>query len=96
MKPWFLYLIRTRLNSLYTGVSTDVERRFQEHCSGGLKSAKYLRSKTPLQLVYQVRVKNRAQALKVEWRVKKLSKQKKSELVTKNLGTAQLLGFLKI
>ncbi len=96
MKPWFFYLIRTRLNSLYAGVSTDVTRRFQEHCAGGKKTAKYLRSKMPLNLVYQVRIGSHRQALQVEFRFRKLSKQKKENLVIAKPRVHQLLKILKI
>ncbi|MDX7990224.1 GIY-YIG nuclease family protein [Xenorhabdus littoralis] len=76
---WYLYLIRTRNGSLYTGVTTDVSRRFMQHTSG--KGAKALRGKGPLILVYQSLVRDRSIALKVEYRVKKLSKQQKERLI---------------
>ena len=50
MTPWFLYLIRTADNKLYTGITTDVERRYQQHQSG--KGAKALRGKGELTLVF--------------------------------------------
>ncbi|MGP6213224.1 DNA damage response exodeoxyribonuclease YhbQ, partial [Escherichia coli] len=48
MTPWYLYLIRTADNKLYTGITTDVERRYQQHQSG--KGAKALRGKGELTL----------------------------------------------
>ena len=51
---WFLYLIRCKGGQLYTGIATNVERRFAEHQSG--KGSKYLRGKTPLQLVFQKKI----------------------------------------
>ena len=50
MTPWFLYLIRTADNKLYTGITTDVERRYQQHQSG--KGAKALRGKGELTLAF--------------------------------------------
>ncbi|MGE4616529.1 MAG: GIY-YIG nuclease family protein, partial [Gammaproteobacteria bacterium] len=44
MNDWYIYLVRTRLGTLYTGISTDVPRRLSEHEGNG-KGAKYLRSK---------------------------------------------------
>ena len=76
---WFLYLIRCKSGQLYTGITTDVERRFAEHESG--KGAKFLRGKSPLQLVYQKKVGSRSEALKAELMVKKLSKADKEELI---------------
>ena len=81
MNNWFLYLIRCRNGRLYTGITTDVERRFEEHESGNKKGSKYLRGKTPLKLVMKKRVGNRSMALKVEAKVKKLPKTKKELLV---------------
>ena len=81
MNNWFLYLIRCRNGRLYTGITTDVERRFEEHESGNKKGSKYLRGKAPLKLVMKKRVGNRSMALKVEAKVKKLPKTKKELLV---------------
>ena len=50
MTPWYLYLIRTADNKLYTGITTDVERRYQQHQSG--KGAKALRGKGELTLAF--------------------------------------------
>ena len=57
MTPWFLYLIRTADNKLYTGITTDVERRYQQHQSG--KGAKALRGKGELTLVFSAPVGDR-------------------------------------
>lgn len=54
MTPWFLYLIRTADNKLYTGITTDVERRYQQHQSG--KGAKALRGKGELTLAFSAPV----------------------------------------
>lgn len=78
---WFLYMIRCANGHLYTGVTTDVLRRFSEHQGGSAKSAKYLRGKGPLTLVYSETVGNRSDALKREIAVKKLSRTKKLALI---------------
>ena len=88
MPNWHLYIIRTRSGALYTGISTDVERRFQEHSSG--KGAKALRGKGPLQLVYSQPVANHSEALRLEAKVKKMSKQQKEQLVAGDLSTCHL------
>ncbi len=81
MNNWFLYLIRCNNGRLYTGITTDVERRFEEHKSGDKKGSKYLRGKTPLELVLKKKVGNRSMAMKIEAKVKKLPKIKKELLV---------------
>ena len=78
---WFLYLIRCKHGRLYTGITTDVERRFEEHKSHDKKGSKYLRGKAPLRLVMKKRIGNKSLALKIEAKVKKLSKAKKELLV---------------
>ncbi|WCN10305.1 GIY-YIG nuclease family protein [Marinomonas mediterranea] len=80
MNDWSLYLVRTCMNTLYTGITTDVERRFLEHCSGGPKGARYLRGKGPLSLVWYEQVGSRSEASKLEYRVKKLCKSDKERL----------------
>ena len=83
MAEWHLYMIR--VNSLYTGISTDVERRFAEHSDGGKKGSKYLRARRPLTLVFQQKIGNRSQALKMECAVKNLSKPVKEQVAKGNL-----------
>jgi len=78
-KPWFLYLVRCRNGSLYTGISTNVERRFSEHESG--KGAKFLRGKGPLELVFQQQLTDHSEALKTEALIKKMNKKDKESLV---------------
>ncbi len=76
---WFIYLVRTAAGHLYTGISTDVERRFKEHTAG--KGAKYLRGKGPLSLVFKQAVGERAAALKLESTIKKMSKYEKEAML---------------
>lgn len=88
MSPWSLYIIRCRDGELYTGVTTDVNRRFVEHQGGGPRAAKYLKGKAPLQLVYQELVGSRSEALKREIQIKKLSRQQKLALLNASRATA--------
>ena len=82
---WHLYLIRTKLGHLYTGITQDVQRRFKEHQEGGVKAAKSLKGKKPLKLVYQEEIGSHSLALKTEAAVKKWPKEKKESLVKKNI-----------
>ncbi len=81
MKTWFLYLIRCKNNSLYTGITTDVMRRFKEHQGNDRKGSKYLRGKAPLKLVLKKKIGNKSLTSKVEAKVKKLPKDKKEMFV---------------
>ncbi len=81
MSVWSLYLIQCNNGSLYTGITTDVERRFKEHQSSSPKSAKYLRGKGPLTLVFREEIGNRSEASIAEARVKKLSRTEKDNLI---------------
>jgi putative endonuclease len=81
MPDWYLYVLRCRDGSLYTGISTDVDRRLAEHQEGGDTGSKYLKGRGPLTLVFQKRLGNRSLASKVENKVKRLSKAKKEELI---------------
>ena len=76
---WFLYLVRTANNALYTGITTDVARRFIEHQTG--KGAKALRGKGELTLAFSAHVGERSLALKMEYRIKQLTKRQKERLV---------------
>lgn len=81
MPDWTLYIIRTRNGALYTGITPDVERRFSEHVAGGKKSAKYLKGRGPLKLVFQKTIGTRSEPLKAEAEVKKMSKAEKEGMV---------------
>lgn len=92
---WWLYLIRTRQNTLYAGITTDVEKRFAEHTQGK-KGAKYLRAKGPLTLVYYVCIGSRSLASKAEYRLKRLRKSQKEQIVTISPDRHQLLSLLAL
>ncbi len=83
---WYVYIIRCSDNTLYTGITTDVSRRFNEHNAQGRKTAKYLRGKFPLKLVFQLYVGNKSLALKIEYKIKALSKYEK-ELIAAGMST---------
>ncbi len=79
-KPYYVYILRCADGSLYTGITTDVERRFAEHVNGGEKGAKYTRIHTPKEIAAVWKVENRSVASKLEWRLKHLTKQQKEAL----------------
>ncbi len=82
MADWFLYVVRCAGGSLYTGVTTDVGRRFAEHASGGPRAAKYLRGRSPLELAFWTKVGPKSTALSLERRFKGLSRTRKLALIS--------------
>lgn len=80
---WHLYIIRCGDGSLYTGIATDVRRRFAEHESG--LGARYVRGRGPLELVLSRPVGDRSEALRLEQRVKRLPKRLKELVVAGRL-----------
>lgn len=83
-KGWTVYILCCADQSLYTGITTDLERRFNEHQSQGPKCAKYLRGRGPLTLAYTEYAKDRASASQRELEIKKLNRAKKLQLLAAN------------
>ena len=77
---WSVYLVRCGDDSLYAGIALDAERRLEEHREGK-RGAKYLRGRGPLKLVMSREVGDKGLALRVELRVKKLSRKAKERLL---------------
>ena len=78
---WYVYILRCADDSLYTGVTTDVLRRFKEHTEGKT-GAKYTRANKPIEIVYTHKYDTRSEAQIEEARIKKLSKVQKEKLVS--------------
>ena len=77
--PWYIYILRCGDDTLYTGITDDVEKRFAAHCGG--KGGKYTRGRGPLTLVYTEEVEDKSAALKREHAFKKLSRAEKLKLI---------------
>ena len=75
MKRWTLYILECADGSLYTGITTDVEKRLK--CHGAGKASKYTRAKLPVRLVYKKALKSESAAKKEEARIKSLSRKEK-------------------
>lgn len=78
---WKLYILRCSDGSLYTGITTDVEKRITTHNAG--KGAKYTRSRKPVELVYSEECTDHSTALKREIEIKALSREEKLKLIEK-------------
>jgi putative endonuclease len=81
---YFIYLLECRDKSIYTGITTDVARRFKEHKDG--KGGRYTRAKQVVKVLYTEKAKTRSQALKREAKIKSWPREKKLELTKINKG----------
>ena len=77
---WFVYMLRCADNSLYTGITTDLDRRLDEH-NGKKSLTRYTRVRQPVQLVYKEVSNSRSSASQREAQIKKLSKAQKEEML---------------
>lgn len=78
---YWVYILRCRDDTLYTGITDDVERRLKAHNSG--KGAKYTRGRGPVELVYREEQPDKSAALRRERAIKKLTRTEKLALITK-------------
>lgn len=78
---WTVYILQCADDSLYTGITTDLTRRMNEH-ETGIKGARYTNGRGPFRLMYQAHCENRAEASKLENSIKALSRAKKLALIS--------------
>ncbi|MDA9288902.1 GIY-YIG nuclease family protein [Alphaproteobacteria bacterium] len=76
---WLVYMLECSDNSIYTGITNNLEERLKTHQSGN--GAKYLRGRLPIKLVYKENLLNRSEATKREIYIKKMSKKEKKKLI---------------
>lgn len=77
---WYVYIVKCADDTLYTGITTDLDRRILEH-NDSSKGAKYTRGRGPVKLLYSTGFKNKSEASKEEYRIKSLSRTEKLKLV---------------
>ena len=80
---YLVYILECADGTLYTGITTDVERRVYEH-NNEPSGAKYTRVRRPVRLVYHQECENRSEALKKEAKIKKLSREAKLDVIRKH------------
>ena len=93
-REWSVYILRCSNDALYTGVTTDVDRRVTEHCQPRRTGARYTRAFVPVELAYHCRAGSKRLAYRSEYRIKKLPRTRKLEIVAQNFSLSQLLEFL--
>ncbi|MGB0925080.1 MAG: GIY-YIG nuclease family protein [Minisyncoccia bacterium] len=83
---YYVYMVRCADDSLYTGITTDIDRRIDEHngVSKTKKGAKYTQHRRPVTLVYSAEYENRSQASIEESRIKKLNRKQKEDFLKKH------------
>ena len=83
MSDWKVYLLRCSDNSLYTGITRDLNRRLDEHNYNDRLASAYTRARRPLKLVYQEPCIDRSNATKREAAIRKMTKAEKENLIKK-------------
>jgi len=76
---WFVYIVECNDNTLYTGITNNIELRIQKHNTK--KGAKYTKARLPVKLIYNQECASKSAALKEEYRIKQLTKKEKLELI---------------
>jgi len=79
--PWFVYILRCADESLYTGVTTDIDKRLKQHNGIEKNGARYTRGRQPVKLVYHEHAVSRASACKREHAIKSLKRQEKELII---------------
>ncbi len=79
---WFLYVLKCRDGTLYTGITNDLPRRMVQHNNG--TASRYTRSRRPVSVIYQERCRDKSSALKKECGMKSLSRKEKEEYMKSN------------
>ncbi len=83
---WTVYLLRCADNSLYCGITTNLEKRLRQHNGELVGGAKYTKVRQPCELVYTESTENRSQASQREYQIKQLSKTQKEALILDRAG----------
>ena len=78
----YVYILKCSDNTLYTGWTNDLDKRFKVHSQG--KGAKYTKGRLPVELVYFEEFDNKIEAMKREYEVKQLSRKEKQKLIIEN------------
>ena len=90
-KKFYTYILRCTDNSLYTGITNDVERRMQEHFNQTKECAKYTKNHKAQKLEAVWKSNTKSLASKLEFHIKKLTKQEKENLILTNVYSELLL-----
>ena len=84
----YVYILKCRDNTLYTGWTTSLEKRLKAHNSG--RGAKYTRARLPVEIVYFEEFEDKKEAMKREYAIKKLSREENLKLIDKFIGVVNI------
>ena len=90
---YYVYILRCENDTLYTGITTDVRRRFNEHREDKVKGAKYTKAHKPKEIAAAWEVGTKSDASKLEYRIKKLGRAEKEELILKISENIEISGI---
>lgn len=90
---YYVYILRCEDNTLYTGITTDVARRFAEHREDKVKGAKYTKAHKPKKIAAAWEAGTKSDASKLEYRIKKLEKAEKEKLISEFSENLELYGI---
>lgn len=76
---YYVYILKCSDHSFYTGITNDLNRRLKQHNKG--LASKYTRVRRPVEYVYQKEVSDKGEALREEWRIKRLTRSQKEKLI---------------
>ena len=80
VKIWYLYVVRCSDDTLYTGITTDLARRLDEH-NTSKRGAKYTKTRRPINLVYYELHQSQSNAQRAEYKFKKLTREQKEKII---------------
>lgn len=81
---WFVYILKCSDNTLYTGITTNMERRLKEH-NADISTTKYTRARRPVRIAYTKEFESRSEAAQEEVRIKKMQKKEKELFISSRL-----------
>ena len=84
---YFIYIVKCKDETYYTGYTTNIEKRIKAHNEG--KGAKYTRGRLPVKLVYWEQYEEKAQALKREYAIKQLTRKQKQQLIRRSIDVSK-------
>ena len=90
---YYVYILRCEDNTLYTGITTDVKRRFLEHSEDKVKGAKYTKAHKPKEIAAAWEVGTKSDASELEYRIKKLEKAEKETLISEDSENQEIFGI---
>lgn len=90
---YYVYILRCENDTLYTGITTDVRRRFNEHREDKVKGAKYTKAHKPKEIAAAWEAGTKSDASKLEYRIKKLGRAEKEELILRISENIEISGI---